>query len=177
MTSRAQSWEQEAETQFIESLRPHYEEQGFTFTAHPTAAHLPAFLGAYVPDALAQKPGHNVVIEVKRRQSSSTEHGLKKIRRLFEGHSEWHFLVVFMGTDSQPQSVTVPTATPSEIRGHIREIRLLMQQHRRPAFIMAWSLLEATLRALDGETANRPRSPGTVVQTGARQLRWPVSDN
>lgn len=166
MASRIQSWEQEAETRFIESLRARFEDEGFTFTAHPMAEQLPDFLGSYVPDALAQKPGHNVVIEVKRQQTRSVEYALRDIRRLFEGRSDWQFHVVFMGADDPLQSVTIPTSAPTAIRSRMSEVRALITQgHRRPAFVMAWSMLEAALRALDGEVGSRPRTPGTVVQT------------
>ena len=159
MTSYAQSWQAETEREFIESLRARYEEEGFTFTAHPDAAKLPDFLGSYIPDALAQKAGRNVVIEVKRRQTPSTERALRDIRRLFEGHSDWQLHVVFMGADPL-QLVTIPPAGPETVRTRIKEVRTLIAQgHLRPAFLMAWSLLEAALRTLDGEATNRAAHP------------------
>jgi uncharacterized protein YutE (UPF0331/DUF86 family) len=164
VAAHAQS-SQDSEAQFIETLRERYEGEGFSFTLHPQREQLPAFLGSYVPDALAQKPGHNVAIEVKRRPSPPTEPALKDIRRLFEGHSDWQFHVVFMGTDPL-QSTEIPTSAPGAVRGRVDEIRaLIVQGHHRAAFIMAWSLLEAALRALTSETVSRPRTPGTVLQT------------
>jgi len=165
VTSYAQSWQAETEREFIESLRARYEQEGFAFTAPPHAAELPDFLGSYVPDALAQRAGRNVVIEVKRRQSPSTERALRDIRRLLEGHSDWQLHVVFMGDDPL-QLATIPPAGPETVRGRVKEVRsLIAQGHRRPAFLMAWSLLEAALRTLDGEATSRARTPGTVVQT------------
>ena len=70
-----------------------------------------------------------------------------------------------MATDPL-QSVTIPVAGTPAIRHRVNEVRgLIAKGQRRSAFVMAWSLLEATLRALDRDTASRPRSPGTVVQT------------
>lgn len=165
MTLQAQSWQPETEGEFIESLRARYEEEGFTFTAHPEATSLPGFLGSYVPDALAQKTGRNVVIEVKRRQTPSTEHALRDIRRLFEGRSDWQFHVFFIGADPL-RSIIIPSAGPEAVSSRVEEVRsLIAQGHLRPAFLMAWSLLEAALRTLDSDTTDRPRTPDTVVQT------------
>ena len=165
MATNPKYFQPQAESQFVENLRARYEEAGFTFTVHPMGAHLPDFLGSYRPDALAQKPGHNVVIEVKRRQDPSTERQLTNIRRLFVGHPDWQFHAVFMGADPQ-ESVTIPASAPVSVRGRMEEVRsLIAQGHRRSAFVVAWSLLEAALRALNGETGSQPRTPGTLVQT------------
>lgn len=60
----------------------------------------------------------------------------------------------------------IPVAAPATVHDRLNEVRaLIAQEHRRAAFIMAWSLLEAALRALDGESTSRLRAPGTIVQT------------
>lgn len=186
MTSYAQSWQAETERDFIEALRARYEQEGFAFTAPPDVAELPDFLGSYMPDALAQKPGRNVVIEVKRRQTPTTDRALRNIRRLLEGHSDWQLHVVFIGDDPL-QLVTIPPAGPETVRGRVKEVRsLIAEGHLRPAFLMAWSLLEAALRTFEGEATSRARTPGTVVQTLAmngyiepemeRRMRALISD-
>jgi uncharacterized protein YutE (UPF0331/DUF86 family) len=149
----------------LEGLRSRYEAEGFTFTIEPVRSMLPPFLGAYAPDALAQKPGLNIAIEVKARQSQATQEDLREIRRLFDGHPDWQFNVFFMGFEPL-QSVTVPTASSVDIRRRMEEVRVLEKQgHYRPAFVMAWALLEAALQSVDDNTTSKPRAPGTVVQT------------
>jgi uncharacterized protein YutE (UPF0331/DUF86 family) len=151
--------------QFLDGLRSRYEGEGFSFMIAPGSAELPAFLGSYKPDALARKPGLNIAIEVKRRQSPATQKRLQDIRRLFEGHPDWQFSVVFMGTEPL-QSVTIPSALPAAIRKSMDEVAALNAGgHHRAAFVMAWSLLEAALHSISGETTSKPRTPGTVVQT------------
>lgn len=166
MGSPAQVSPASSETEFLESLRSRYEDQGFSFVVAPAPATLPEFFGSYVPDAIAQKQGHNVAIEVKRHQSLPTQNGIREIRRLFEGHSDWQLHVVYKGAGSSPP-VTIPVASPAAILVRLDEVRTLNAQgHRRAAFVIGWSLLEAALLAedQDGE-ASRPRMPGTVVQT------------
>jgi uncharacterized protein YutE (UPF0331/DUF86 family) len=165
MSSPAQACSQEPEVQFLEALRPRYEAEGFSFTIAPDGAELPPFLGSYKPGALARKAGLNIAIEVKRHQSPATQKKLQDIRRLFEGHPDWQFNVVFMGTEPL-QSVTIPRAQPAMIRKRMDEVAALNADgHHRAAFVMAWSLLEAALHAIAGEAKSKPRTPGTVVQT------------
>jgi hypothetical protein len=165
MSSSAQSSQPEAETHFIESLRSRYEDRGFTFIVHPKKAQVPDFLGSYVPDALALKPDRNIAIEVKRRQGPVAERSLKDIRRLFLGHPDWQFDVIFMGADPL-ESVSIPIPTLTTVHRRMEEVRTLISiGEPRPAFIMAWSLLEAALRVANGGVGSRPQTPGTVVQT------------
>jgi uncharacterized protein YutE (UPF0331/DUF86 family) len=154
-----------AKQSFMDDLRDRYEKEGFTFVAHPEKNKLPEFFGDYISDAIAQKPGRKVVIEVKRRRSPTAERSVREIRRLFDGHPEWQLQVSFMGADPL-QSVKIPIAEPEAIRERMSEVRgLIAEGHHRSAFVMAWSLLEAALRALDEDKAGPPRSPGSVVQT------------
>jgi uncharacterized protein YutE (UPF0331/DUF86 family) len=165
MISPAQTLSQDAEEEFLERLRARYEDQGFAFTIAPNSRELPDFLGSYSPDAVAKKAGLNIAIEVKRHQTLTTQHSLQKIRRLFEGHPDWEFNVVYIGIDPL-QPVTIPSAPPAMIRARVDEVRTLNSEgHHRAAFVMAWSLLEAALHSIGGETTNKPHTPGTVVQT------------
>jgi uncharacterized protein YutE (UPF0331/DUF86 family) len=48
----------------------------------------------------------------------------------------------------------------------MEEVRALEKQgHHRPAFVMAWSLLESALQSVNDDMTSKPRTPGTVVQT------------
>lgn len=166
MGSPAQAMSLHAEAEVLEGLRSRYEDQGFTFTIAPDQSMLPAFLASsYVPDAVAQKPGQNVAIELKQHQSPSDQRRLQELRRLFDGHPEWQFHVVYMNSGPLP-SITIPPASPGAIRGRVDEARTLSKDgHQRAAFVIAWSLLEAALHSVDDDEASRPRTPGTVVQT------------
>ena len=69
---------QDTETQFMDDLRDRYEKEGFAFVAHPERNKLPEFLGDYIPGAIAQKPGRNLVIEVERRPSPTAERSVRR---------------------------------------------------------------------------------------------------
>jgi uncharacterized protein YutE (UPF0331/DUF86 family) len=165
MSSPAQTSSNEAEVEFLEGLRSRYVAEGFTFTIEPDQSTLPPFLGAYRPDAVARKPGVNIAIELKRRQSWAAQADLRNIQRLFDGHPDWQLSVFFIGAGSL-QSVTIPAASPADIHRRMDEVRVLVKEGRhRPAFVMAWSLLESALRSVEDTTASKPRTVGTVVQT------------
>ncbi len=152
----------ENERHFIETLRARNEQAGFAFQADPTPEQLPDFFGEYRPDAVARKHGQNVAIDVRHGPGPS-EPPLPAIRRLFDGHPDWRLHVAFMASDPL-QAITIPQADPARIRAQIAEIRALdAAGHHRPAFIMAWALLEVALRA-SSEDAGGASSPGTVVQ-------------
>lgn len=155
----------EFERQALEKLKSQYEEQGFVFFAHPGRDDVPAFLGSYRPDAIARKPGVNVIIEVRQRSNPAAERSLNEIRRLVEGQPGWQFVITYGGNDPQA-TVVIPAASAEAIRERLDEARSLAQQgHRRVAFALGWFLLEAALHRLQGEEGKRPRAPGTVVET------------
>jgi uncharacterized protein YutE (UPF0331/DUF86 family) len=164
MGAPAQATGYEAEVEFLESLRPRYEAEGFSFTVEPDRSELPDFMIDYTPDAVARKPGQNVAIELKRHQSPSTQRALQDIRRLFDGRPDWQLHVVYMNTGPL-QSITIPSASPEAIRMQLNEVLKLSEEgHYRAAFVIAWSLLEAALQSVDDADVGKPRMPGTVVQ-------------
>ncbi len=157
----ARSLGYEAERHFVESLRARYEEAGFAFQIEPVADQLPDFMGSYRPDAVARKPGRNVAIDVRR--SGPSEPPLPAIRRLFEGHPDWHLHVAVMADDSLG-AAAILRAEPADIGRQVAEIRTLHATgHRRAAFILAWALLEAALRTRRNDV-DRASPPGTLVQ-------------
>jgi hypothetical protein len=160
----SQVWSLDSEREALDALRARYESEGFTFIAEPGADQLPDFMAGYRPDALARKPGQNVAIEIKHRQSAATERRLQDIRRLFDGHKDWRFHVFFSG-DNQPRPLTIPVASEEAILGRGDALRSLVAAgHRQAAFVMAWSLLEAALQRVDKDSGDRPRTLGTILQ-------------
>ncbi|MBK1624359.1 HepT-like ribonuclease domain-containing protein [Afifella marina] len=162
MSTAAHASPQQEAIAFLESVRPRYEAEGFTFTIGPDRSQLPTFLGDYAPDALAKKPGINLAIEVKRHEPSHKV-SLQRISRLFDGHPDWTLAILSMG---EKPPLHVRTASPETIRKRLDEARELVSTgDTRAAFVMAWSLLEATLNALGTIHNGKPRTPGTVVQS------------
>lgn len=160
----AQSWQQDAEAQILENLRRAYEERGFTFVAHPRGDAVPSFLAPYRPDAIARKPGESRVIEVKLRASRPSEPHLAAIRKRITDHPEWKLDVFYVGRN-QSTLEDIPRYGIARIREEVDEVaKLNAAGHSRAAFLLAWSLLEAALNAVDTESASRGSNPRQVVQ-------------
>jgi REase_AHJR-like len=165
MTSPVQTWSVDIEKQALSHLRGQYTAKGYTFTIDPEVASLPEFLDGYRPDAIAQKPGENVAIEVKNRPHPAAELSLQEIRRRFDGRDDWKFVVSYFGVDAT-QRVSIPTASKPAITESLNDVRQLVEHgQERAAFVMAWSLLEAALHSVENDESKRPRTPGTVVQS------------
>lgn len=164
MTSPARHEQADTERQLLGALRDQYVAQGFSFEVEPAPQHVPTFLGTYMPDAIARKPGANVAIEIKQRRSRATDLTLQEIRRRFDGHPDWRFVVAYAGDDPL-KTLTIPAASIADIRERLAKVRALEAQgEHRAAFVLGWSLLEAALHSV-GSASARPHTPGTVLQT------------
>lgn len=161
-TARHQASQEELD--LLASLRRQYEAKGFSFEIQPDRQRLPDFLGSYVPDAIARKADENVAIEVRKSRSQASEFSLQQIRSRFDGHPDWTFAVAYAAEDPL-KTLKVKPAAVSAIRRQLNDVRMLMTQgHTRAAFLLAWSLLEATLLNVEGEQEARPRTPASVLQ-------------
>lgn len=161
-TARYQGSQEELD--LLTSLRSQYEAKGFSFETDPDVRGLPDFLGSYVPDAIARKAGENVAIEVRKSRSRASEFTLQQIRSRFEGHPDWTFAIAYTAEDPLKTLTIKPAAVPA-IRRQLTDVRALTAEGQtRAAFLLAWSLLEATLLNVEGEQEARPRTPASVLQ-------------
>jgi uncharacterized protein YutE (UPF0331/DUF86 family) len=165
MTSPARHQPADGEVQLLAALKNQYLAQGFSFEIEPDPQQVPPFLGTYRPDAIARKAGANVAIEIRQRRTPQADLTLREIRQRFDGHPDWQFLVAYTAEDPL-KSLSIAASPASEIRERLRHVRALEANGElRAAFILGWSLLEATLQSIESSAAARPRTPGTVVQT------------
>jgi hypothetical protein len=161
-TARHQASQEERD--LLVSLRRQYEAKGFSFEIEPGPQGLPDFLASYVPDAIARKEGENIAIEIRKNRSRSNELSLQQIRSRFDGHPDWTFAVAYAAEDPLKTLTIKPAAVPA-IERQLEDVRALAAQgQNRAAFLLVWSLLEATLLNVEGEQAARPRTPASVLQ-------------
>lgn len=161
-TARYQDSQEELD--LLTLLRRQYEAKGFSFETEPDVRGLPDFLGSYVPDAIARKAGENVAIEIRKSRSRASEFTLQQIRSRFEGHPDWTFAIAYTAEDPLKTLTVKPVAVPA-IRRQLADVRALTAERQtRAAFLLAWSLLEATLLNVEGEQEARPRTPASVLQ-------------
>jgi uncharacterized protein YutE (UPF0331/DUF86 family) len=164
MISSARYEEGQAERDLLASLRQQYETNGFSLEIAPDPKEIPDFLGSYVPDAIARRGDEYVAIEVKKSRTRATDHTIRRIRALFEGHPNWKFVIVYAVEDPL-KTLTIKASALPAIRRQLDEIRALAEEgYSRAAFILGWSLLEATLLNVEAEQQARPRTPGSVLE-------------
>ncbi len=170
MVSPNQQRNSDTEAKVLERLKSAYKQRGFAFFSPPKREMIPAFLGGYVPDALAIRDRENVLIEVKLRQNTSSEPMFADIRRKIADHKDWKLDVVY-AAERRDDSISIDPPRLDILHQQINEVRELDRtNHRRAAFVLAWSLLEATLNHVRSETrVDQLRSPGQVIQSLATE--------
>ena len=148
-----------------DALRTHFEARGYTFTKEPNPATLPAFLKDRHLDAVAEKSGDNVIIELKTRRSRAGDILAQDLRNRLE--PGWSLQVIY-AADQQPDNPVVPVANTPTFKREIEEIESLISgNHRRAAFVLTWSVLEAAVNRLRGTAPFR--GMGQLVQFIAMQ--------
>jgi uncharacterized protein YutE (UPF0331/DUF86 family) len=172
------------ERDFLQTLVPGYEAEGFSVFLHPAREMLPPFMHGYQPDAIAVKDDKKIAIEIKR---DSTRHAalMEQLQRIFSPHPEWELRVYYIpGRPEEAEDFQAPDIP--EIDAALAEVDQLKQSgHLRAALMMAWAALEAAARALLPQNLARPQpankliealaSEGVVTPTEADSLRRAIS--
>jgi uncharacterized protein YutE (UPF0331/DUF86 family) len=154
----------------LERLRDRYEREGYSFYLYPPSDFLPSFLEGYRPDALALKEGSGVVIEVKSRASSPKDLRLSELARRFSGRDNWRLEIV--NTEAYPDEPSIEPPSRAQIESELHGVEILTRQGQfRAAFVIAWSVLEAVVRALRREAqenVTRPLEANQISEMLAR---------
>ena len=160
---------QNSESTALEALFPDLVARGYDVYVHPPRGITPAFLGNYIPDAVAlcttanSGRDKNIAIEVVR-EAGHAEKNLEEIAKLFEGQEDWELRVVWLAPISPGETVPVPTIF--EIEDRLMEIdRLVADDHLNAALLLAWAVFEALGRTLQSTQFQRPQTSGRLVQT------------
>jgi uncharacterized protein YutE (UPF0331/DUF86 family) len=149
----------------LDQLRAAYEQRGFSFVVEPGSQTLPDFLGSYRPDAIAQKEGENVLIEIIRRQRSPWEQPLADVRGRIAGHKGWKLNIVY-AMERPEDLIVIPIPRLDTLKQQIAEVEALEAGgHHRAAFVLSWSVLEAVLNRVKESGPHRIRTAGQVVHT------------
>ncbi len=153
----------------LQRLRDRYEQDGYSFHAHPPREFVPPFLGAYRPDAIALKDRGGVVIEIKVPTRNS-EPKLSEIARLFRNQNDWRLQIITLDEVHDIQEISVPSR--SLIDEELSNVEQLIRERQyRAAFAMGWAALEAVARALLAQGSDSrllARYPTQIAETLAR---------
>jgi uncharacterized protein YutE (UPF0331/DUF86 family) len=158
----------------LQRLRDRYEREGYSFHAHPPRELLPAFLGAYRPDALALKGNGGVVVEIKLPPPRGGAR-LSEIARLFKDQTEWRLEIISL--DEVADVLEIGTFSRSLIEDQLDGVQQLAREGRnRAAFAIGWATLEAATRALLSEANESNVTPRSPMQIGEILARYGFLD-
>jgi hypothetical protein len=136
--------------------------KGYTVTREPSRDQLPPSMGGFQPDAIATGKHPNLLIEVIARRGSASVAAAKieQLRQLIAGDDSWRLEIVY----TAPSVPDLAVSSTAAIRERFGQIQALAPVDRPATLIMAWSLLEATARALLPARAERPLTPASTVE-------------
>lgn len=130
-------------------LAEEYRENGYKISFCSNSEDLPDFLKSYRPDLIAFRDDESVVIEVKSRHSldSSSNQYLRNLAQQIEQHPGWRFELVMINSEEATYLTEAKeTLQESEIKSRLEKVRQLSEQHPESSILLAWAIVEATLR-------------------------------
>jgi REase_AHJR-like len=155
----------EAETAVLEGLRESYEARGFKFVLRPPRDLLPTPFGSYQPDAIALGPKSNVAIEVISSNSKSKRDQVEQLSERVRSAAGWDMVVMYAPSSPSDTRGLQPFGLDT-LREELADVSdLAGSRHVRSAFVAAWGLLEAVVRAAEpSQAAGRSLLPREIVQ-------------
>ena len=150
----------ESEQQRIQKVRQVYRDKGYDVLIEPQSDQLPDFLQAFRPDLIVHKGDEHIVVEVRTRGQVSDFPQVNELAKVVRNEVGWKFQLFLLGPENSFFVNGASLFTVEEIRLKIKEVAFFVENgHLEAAFLMGWSLVEATLRVLavkegiEGETA------------------------
>lgn len=154
----------ELERLALDQLEPQLMRRGYRLIRRPTKADLPSFIEGYIPDAIAVGQSPNIAVEIKSSGNPKIERNLAHLRKLFEGRNDWSLQVYYFDS-----LIPVVAALPSDKLDNIVEtVANLSNQNSQAAFLLAWSLLEASARG-SGLVEDKPLGANRIVSVLASE--------
>ena len=150
----------ESESLRVQKVGQVYRDKGYDVLIEPLGDQLPDFLQAFRPNLIAHKGNEHIVVEVKMRGRVSDFPQVNELAKIVRNEADWKFELFLLGPENSFFVNGASLFTVEEIRLKIKEVVFFVENgHLEAAFLMGWSLVEATLRVLavkegiEGETA------------------------
>ncbi len=150
----------ENESLRVQNVGQVYRDKGYDVLIEPQGDQLPDFLQTFRPDLIAHKGDEHIVVEVRVRGQVSDFPQVNELAKVVRNEADWKFELFLLGPENSFFVNGASLFTVEEIRSKIVEVALFVENgHLEAAFLMGWSLVEATLRVLavkegiEGETA------------------------
>lgn len=181
MSSAQAGQADQSEAQVAEAVVARYRAMGFEVEQPGPATRLPPFFGNYRPDLIVHmpdEPDRKIAVEVLQAGGGRRGLKLEDLKQRFEGQKGWEFRIALAPPDPEA-TLRLPIATRPQLEAELDAVeRLAAEVGTRPAFVMAWALLEAVSHAVPEGSTLRPRKPMTTTRTlGALGLIEPEEED
>jgi hypothetical protein len=141
------------ERQRTRAIAEEYRSRGYEVIEQPSPEQLPEFLSGYRPDLLVRRGDEATIVVVKSRSSLANEPQITELARLLPTKPHWNFELVVVGEGEQfslPEGAR-PFTRDEVLQGIEEAERLVASGFSEAAFLLAWSISEATVRLLTEE--------------------------
>ena len=141
------------EKQHARDIAEEYRSQGYEVIEGPLPGQLPDFLFGYHPDLLIRKGDEATIVEVKSRTSLARNPQIQDLARILQPKPHWNFELVIVEERDQFHTLEGAQALGRDDiqQGIDKAGKLLELGFSEAALLLAWSILEATLRFLSAE--------------------------
>ena len=147
----------ESEGLRVQKVGQVYRDKGYKVLIKPQGDQLPDFLQAFRPDLIVHKGDEHIVVEVRTRGQISDFSQVNELAKVVKNEADWRFQLVLLGPENSLSVAGASPFTVEEIRSKIMEVALFVENgHLEAAFLMGWSLVEATLRVLAVQEGSSP---------------------
>lgn len=150
------------EANALERLIPDLKADGYDVVREPGKDQLPVFLKNYRPDLIAYRGNEKIAFEFKRN-SEREKYSLEAISKLFEGHKDWEFRVVWLSNSDNVAGLK-RQSKQKVLEFYQQSLDLAAKGSFTAAFLLAWATLEAAARRALGNDLAKPQTPGRVVE-------------
>ncbi|MEA4975295.1 MAG: hypothetical protein VB046_06120 [Paludibacter sp.] len=132
----------------IKEIAKDYKKKGYEVIVEPQQSLLPEFLKKFQVDLIARSENDNVVIEVKSSSSKTDFKRLEELANIINSTNNWRFELVFTNPKSELQIENNLLIIDSEtIVKRITDCKILLNNNNIiPAFLLGWTVFEASLR-------------------------------
>ncbi len=149
------------ERETLEKMKSNWEKQGFeVITEYNKLKQYNFFTNNYIPDAILLKENDNVIVEIIRKFSPSTDTKLEKIKTFISEKDGWRFQVVYAGVES----TIINKTSYISILNTIEEAKILEETNERASLLLYWAIFEAIARHIFPKRTTKPQSPARVIE-------------
>jgi uncharacterized protein YutE (UPF0331/DUF86 family) len=158
------------ERQRLLEVAREYRRRGYDVILEPASDQLPRFLAPFRIDMLARSAEENVIVEVRTQESLAEAPELDAVAQALQDQPSWRFELVVTNPKDRTsfQIKEAASLTYLDINYRLREAQQLSdQEHGEAALLLAWSAIEALLRAIADEEAIpvAPNNPSQLTKS------------